>query len=217
MDKELLSSGLDRLSIPYDDDMLKKFSSFVGELMLFNPALKLVGDKDPDEIVIRHILDCAAAYHVFSQETKAGDAVADLGSGAGFPGIVLSILMPDRRFVLLERMRRRAQFLQGVILRTGVVNAAVDERDLRMLKETFDAVTCRAFHPIFSIAEDIVRILHPGAPLILYKGQRGNAESELSVLEGEGYRFEKRLVDIRVPYLDESRTIAVLRNMARGV
>ena len=197
--------------------MLKKFSSFVGELMLFNPALKLVGDKDPDEIVIRHILDCAAAYHVFSQETKAGDAVADLGSGAGFPGIVLSILMPDRRFVLLERMRRRAQFLQGVILRTGVVNAAVDERDLRMLKETFDAVTCRAFHPIFSIAEDIVRILPPDAPLILYKGQRGNAESELSVLEGEGYRFEKRLVDIRVPYLDESRTIAVLRNMARGV
>ena len=213
MDKELLISGLERIGAEYDDFALERIHAFLREIMLFNPALKLVGDKDPDEIIIRHILDSAAAYPVFKEETESGCTIADLGSGAGFPGIVLSILFPDRHFVLVERMQRRSQFLKGVLLRTGLKNAEVEERDLKTVKREFDAVTCRAFHPIFSIAKDVVKILSPSAPLLLYKGQRNNASSELSVLRGEGYDFDERLVELRVPYLDESRTMVVLRNI----
>lgn len=216
MDKELLISGLERIGIRHDDEMIARVSTFINEIMLFNPALKLVGDKDPDEIIIRHILDSAAAYPVFQEETKAGCTIADLGSGAGFPGVVLAILFQDRHFVLVERMQRRSQFLKGVLLRTGLKNAEVEERDLRTVRCAFDAVTCRAFHPMFSIAEDVIRILAPEAPLLLYKGQRNNALSELSVLRGEGFCFDDRLVDLRVPYLDEARTFVVLRNLKRN-
>ena len=216
MDKELLISGLERIGVNADETAIGRFSVFVSEIMLFNPALKLVGDKDPDEIIIRHILDSAAAYPVFKEETAAGCTIADLGSGAGFPGIVLSILFPDRHFVLVERMQRRSQFLKGVLLRTGIGNAEVEERDLRTIRSAFDAVTCRAFHPVFSIAEDVARILPPGAPLLLYKGQRNNALSELSVLRGEGFSFDDRIVDLRVPYLDETRTMLVLRNLKKS-
>ena len=215
MDSELLISGLDRIGMASDENLVRSIKVYIDEIMLFNPALKLVGDKDPDEIIIRHILDSAAAYPVFKEETEEGCTIADLGSGAGFPGVVLSMLFPGRHFVLVERMQRRAQFLKGVLVRTGLKNAEVEERDLRTVKRAFDAVTCRAFHPIFSIAEEVSRIIAPGAPLLLYKGQRKNAESELSVLRGEGYDFDKRLVDIRVPYLDESRTMVVLRNIRK--
>ena len=208
-------SGLERLGVNPDDDTIGRITTFLNEIMLFNPALKLVGDKDPDEIIIRHVLDSAAAYPVFIEETAAGQTIADLGSGAGFPGVVLSILFPDRHFVLVERMQRRSQFLKGVLVRTGLANAEVEERDLRMIRRCFDAITCRAFHPIFSVAEDVEKILSPGAPLLLYKGQRSNASSELSVLRGEGYAFDERLVDMRVPYLDESRTMVVLRNVRK--
>ena len=102
MDRELLVSGLERIGIPFDDGVLSAIDTFISEIMLFNPVYKLVGDKDPDEIIIRHVLDSAAAYPVFAEETEAGCTVADLGSGAGFPGVVLSILMPDRHFVLVE-------------------------------------------------------------------------------------------------------------------
>ena len=215
MDRELLVSGLERIGIPFSDHVLDSIGTYIDEIMLFNPALKLVGDKDPDEIIIRHVLDSAAAYPVFMKETAEGAVIADLGSGAGFPGVVLSILMPDRHFVLVERMQRRSQFLKGVLARTGLENAEVDESDLSAVRRRFDAVTCRAFHPVFSVAEDVLDILSPGAPLLLYKGQRKNVSSELDVLRGEGYCFDEQIVDLHVPYLDEARTMAVLRNISK--
>ena len=248
MDKELLVSGLGRIGAPSDERTEVRLERFISEIMLFNPALKLVGDKDPDEIIIRHVLDSAAAYpvfmketaegaviadlgsgagfpgvvlsilmpdRVFMKETAEGAVIADLGSGAGFPGVVLSILMPDRHFVLVERMQRRSQFLKGVLARTGLENAEVDESDLSAVRRRFDAVTCRAFHPVFSVAEDVLDVLLPGAPLLLYKGQRKNVSSELDVLRGEGYCFDEQIVDLHVPYLDEARTMAVLRNISK--
>ncbi len=215
MDKELLVSGLGRIGAPSDERTEVRLERFISEIMLFNPALKLVGDKDPDEIIIRHVLDSAAAYPVFMKETAEGAVIADLGSGAGFPGVVLSILMPDRHFVLVERMQRRSQFLKGVLARTGLENAEVDESDLGAVRRRFDAVTCRAFHPVFSVAEDVLDVLLPGAPLLLYKGQRKNVSSELDVLRGEGYCFDEQIVDLHVPYLDEARTMAVLRNISK--
>ena len=215
MDKELIVSGLGRIGAPSDERTSGRLELFISEIMLFNPALKLVGDKDPDEIIIRHVLDSAAAYPVFMKETAEGAVIADLGSGAGFPGVVLSILMPDRHFVLVERMQRRSQFLKGVLARTGLANAEVEESDLSAVRRRFDAVTCRAFHPVFSVAEDVLDILSPGAPLLLYKGQRKNVSSELDVLRGEGYSFDEQIEDLRVPYLDEARTMAVLRNIRK--
>ena len=215
MDKELLVSGLGRIGAPSDERTEVRLERFISEIMLFNPALKLVGDKDPDEIIIRHVLDSAAAYPVFMKETAEGAVIADLGSGAGFPGVVLSILMPDRHFVLVERMQRRSQFLKGVLARTGLENAEVDESDFSAVRRRFDAVTCRAFHPVFSVAEDVLGVLMPGAPLLLYKGQRKNVSSELDVLRGEGYCFDEQIVDLHVPYLDEARTMAVLRNISK--
>ena len=208
-------SGLERIGVNADETAIGRFSVFVSEIMLFNPALKLVGDKDPDGIIIRHVLDSAAAYPVFMKETEPGCTIADLGSGAGFPGVVLAALMPDRVFVLVERMQRRSQFLKGVLLRTGLRNAEVEERDLRTVRRRFDAVTCRAFHPMFSIADEVSSIVDGDGVLLLYKGQRKNAESELSVLRGEGYGFDERMENLRVPYLDEARTMAVLRNFRR--
>lgn len=208
-------SGLERIGVPLDEGMIERLMIHVSEIMLFNPALKLVGDKDPDGIIIRHVLDSAAAYPVFMKETEPGCTIADLGSGAGFPGVVLAALMPDRVFVLVERMQRRSQFLKGVLLRTGLRNAEVEERDLRTVRRRFDAVTCRAFHPMFSIADEVSSIVDGDGVLLLYKGQRKNAESELSVLRGEGYGFDERMENLRVPYLDEARTMAVLRNFRR--
>ena len=212
MDRELLVSGLERIGIPFDDGVLGAIDTYISEIMLFNPVYKLVGDKDPDEILIRHVLDCAAAYPVFMRLTKPGDAIADLGSGAGFPGIVLSLLLPDRSFVLIERMQRRVGFLRGVIARTGIGNAEVSDRDIKEEKRKFDAVTARAFHPLFDVAGDVLPLLQCDGVGIFYKGQRANAASELEVLRGEGFSFDATIEDIRVPYLDERRTICVLRN-----
>ena len=215
MDKELLVSGLGRIGAPSDERTEVRLERFISEIMLFNPALKLVGDKDPDEIIIRHVLDSAAAYPVFMKETAEGAVIADLGSGAGFPGVVLSILMPDRHFVLLERMQRRVGFLRGVLAKVRIGNAEVSDRDINEEKRRFEAVTARAFHPLFDVADSILGILADGGVGLFYKGQRANVVSELEVLRGEGYSFDAEIVDLRVPYLDERRTLCVLENWKR--
>ena len=212
MENNLLAKGLERLSIQFSLKQLGQLETMVDEIMLFNPTYKLVGDKDPDEIIIRHVLDSAAAYPAFMSHTLPGSVIADLGSGAGFPGIVLSILMPDRHFVLVERMRRRAQFLSLAIARTGIKNAECDERDLKEEKRVFDAVTARAFHPLYDIAEDVLGVIGPSSVSLFYKGQRQNAVSELDVLRGAGYSFDAEVLDLKVPYLDERRTLCVLAN-----
>ena len=210
MDEELLASGLERIGIAFSDEAVKRISVYISEIMLFNPTLKLVGDTDPDGILIRHVLDSAAAWPVFMEMTEKGTRIADLGSGAGFPGIVLAILMPDREFVLLERMKRRALFLQSVIARTGLGNVRVDQRDLRECSEVYDCITARAFHPLYDIAEDVMKIISPSSVSIFYKGRRANVTSELDVLRGEGYSFQSTVRDIRVPYLDEMRSLCIL-------
>lgn len=215
MDEELLVSGLERIGMPFSADMADALAKYVSEIMLFNPAYKLVGQTDADEIIISHVLDSAAACPAFMDMTGPGSAIADLGSGAGFPGIVLSVLMPDRHFVLIERMRRRAQFLLGVIARLKLGNVEVAENDIREEKRTFDAVTARAFHPLYDIIDDVQPLLRPSAPALFYKGQRSNAESELEVLRGEGYSFDAAVMDLRVPYLDKMRTLCVLRNISK--
>ncbi len=212
MDRELLESGLERIGIPAAD--CDALALYVSEIMLFNPAYKLVGQRDPDEIVINHVLDSAAAYPVFREYTAEGDTIADLGSGAGFPGIVLAVLFPDRRFVLVERMTRRALFLKGVIARLRLSNAEVSVSDAKDEARKFDAVTARAFHPLYDIADDVIRLLKPSAPGLFYKGQRSNAESELEVLRG-GWDFDAAVMDLKVPYLDRMRTLCVLTDWKR--
>lgn len=215
MDRELLVSGLERIGIPFSDHVLDSIGTYIDEIMLFNPVYKLVGDKDPDEILIRHVLDSAAAYPEFMRRTVPGCVIADLGSGAGFPGVVLSILMPDRHFVLLERMQRRVGFLRGVLAKVRIGNAEVSDRDINEEKRRFEAVTARAFHPLFDVADSILGILADGGVGLFYKGQHANVVSELEVLRGEGYSFDAEIVDLRVPYLDERRTLCVLENWKR--
>lgn len=213
MDRSLIESGLERIGVPYDGKMIDDLVKYVNEILLFNPVYKLVGDKDPDEIIIRHVLDSAAAYPVFMEETGSGDTIADLGSGAGFPGIVLSIIMRDRSFVLIDRMTRRILFLGGAVAKLKLGNARVLEKDAKDIAERYDAVTCRAFHPLYDIASMVTRIVRSDAPCLFYKGPKANALSELDVLRGEGYTFSERIVGIKVPYLDEARTVCVLRNL----
>ena len=112
MADDIILKGLKAYSVVEAEDKAMILQKYLDEILLFNPVLKLVGEKDREEIIYRHILDSASSYPVFSSLTKKGDKIADLGSGAGLPGVVLAILFPDRNFTLIDRMTRRIGFLR---------------------------------------------------------------------------------------------------------
>ena len=208
--KELVFEGLKKIGIPDYKEKAELLGLYIDELLFFNPSLKLIGDKEEKDIVVRHILDCASGYDCFQRYTKPGDTIADLGSGSGLPGIVLAILLGDRNFVLVERMQRRVGFLRGVVAKLKLGNARIEDKDIKDIRESYNALTCRAFHPLSDIAKDCVKLLCPSGYSLMYKGQRKSVESELKDLEEKGFSFEAMLEEISVPYLKEERVMCVL-------
>lgn len=184
-----------------------KLERYVDEIMLFNPSLKLVGSIKKEDIITRHILDSASAYTVFSSMTKDGDTIADLGSGAGLPGIVLASLFPGRKFFLIERMQRRVGFLRAQKALLKLDNVTVIDKDIKEIDETFTLLTCRAFHPLSDTGRECVKLSDKA---VFYKGMRKNIEKEVDEMRKEGFTFEEKIVPLSVPHLEEERNALIL-------
>ena len=207
MENNLLAEGLERLSIQFSLKQLGQLETMVDEIMLFNPAYRLVSNTDRDEIIIRHILDSAAAIPYFISLGKTD--IVDLGTGAGFPGLVLAPFL-DARLCLCERMMRRVNFLKGLIVRMGLGNVTIEAKSAEELDGEFDIVTSRAFHVLSDCYPVMERIRRENGKIVLYKAGRKSIEEELAELRGKGYSPTSSIVGLEVPFLNESRNLLIL-------
>ena len=203
----IILRGLNAYGVEKAENKAIILEKYLDEIMLFNPILKLVGEKNREEIIHRHILDSASAYSVFSSLTTPGSSIADLGTGAGLPGIVLAILFPDRKFFLIDRMTRRIGFLRAVTAKLELSNTVIVSEDICNVNTRFDCVTSRAFRPLVAVAGEMMKL----APLsILYKGTRNNAEEELNELKEMGYSFSSSLYPVTNTGEKGERNIVVI-------
>ncbi len=144
--KFLLEEGLELLKVHASARQLEILNAFLEELVSWSQAFNLTSKTSPSEIIQDHILD---STFVADFLPKKGYFV-DLGSGAGFPGIVIAAMCPARKVVLVESRRKRANFLKAVVRKTKVDNIQVFEgRAESFAKATisaqrFDIATTRA-------------------------------------------------------------------------
>ena len=120
-DTALLRERAALLGVPLTDDALARIDCFLGILAIWNRRLRLTGERDRRTIVVRHVVDSLAPARWLPRE----GLVIDIGSGAGFPGIVLACLRPDLSFALIEARRRRASFLADAIRSVPLPGARV--------------------------------------------------------------------------------------------
>lgn len=163
---------------PEADEQLKRY---VDILAVRGIEWGLLGPREGDKLWGRHVANSLALVDVIPE----GVNVADVGSGAGLPGVPLAIVRPDLDLYLLEPMQRRAEFLE----------LAVEELDLgarvRVLRvraedyspgpddpETFDVVTCRAVAPLGRLLGWTASLFFPDGELVALKGQSAEAEIE---------------------------------------
>ena len=208
MTDNIILEGLKSFGVEKAEDKAIVLSSYLDLVMSFNPSLKLVGEKERDEIARRHILDSASAYQVFLENTEAGDQIGDLGSGAGFPGIVLAILFPDRNFVLIDRMTRRIGFLRIVKAKLNLENVEILDKDIKDVKRNFSVITCRAFRPLAEIGHEVVALT---SSAILYKAVEDNIEKELETLRSQGFVFNASILPVSIPEEKARRNIVVMK------
>jgi 16S rRNA (guanine527-N7)-methyltransferase len=154
---------------------IEKARAFAQKLANDSDDLGLLGPRELDKLWTRHILNSA----VVAETVKAGDLVADVGSGAGLPGIPMAIALPEARFVLIEPMERRSNWMLEVIKELGLTNVEVRRaRAEEVLDLKFDIVTARAVAALDKLLRLTVPLLKPGGSLIALKGSKAAEEIE---------------------------------------
>jgi 16S rRNA (guanine527-N7)-methyltransferase len=134
----------------------------------------LIGPREVPRLWERHLLNCAAVAGLVPRPSR----LVDLGSGAGLPGIVLAICLPDCQVTLLEPMLRRAAFLSECVASLGLTNAQVRRARAEDAAGQLaaDVVTARAVAPLDRLAALAAGLLRPGGMVLAIKGDRASQE-----------------------------------------
>ncbi|MCW2514587.1 MAG: Ribosomal small subunit methyltransferase [Mycobacterium sp.] len=138
----------------------------------------LIGPGEVERLWDRHILNSAAVGELLT----AGDRVADVGSGAGLPGIPLALARTDVHVILVEPLLRRSEFLSEAVELLGlpivVVRGRAEERSARDAAGEIDVVTSRAVASLDKLTRWCLPLLRPGGRMLAMKGERAAAEIE---------------------------------------
>jgi 16S rRNA (guanine527-N7)-methyltransferase len=147
---------------------------YATNLVLDADLLGLLGPREMPKLWTRHILNSA----VVAESLVAGDTVADVGSGAGLPGIPMAIARPDVHFTLIEPMERRAGWLQQQVEDLNLENVTVIRaRAEEVTDRKFSVVTARAVSALPKLLRLCVPLLQPGGRVVALKG--GKAQEEI--------------------------------------
>jgi 16S rRNA (guanine527-N7)-methyltransferase len=230
INKDLLRRGLAALALPDEGPLADGLARYLSEIELWNPAYGLV-KADSDELVVKHALDSLAPLPLIvallggiaSGRTAAakgpGEAsllpplrlrLADIGSGAGLPGIPLALALGDVEVTLVDRMGRRIRFLENQKALLGLSNVRILESEVERVEGRFDLVTFRAFRPFERrLFSKVFALCETDGALVAWKGRIDRAKAELAAIEGLFSRAD--VVPLRVPFMEEERCAVVLR------
>ncbi len=236
LDMESLRKGACKLQIPLSEEQVEMFSIYSRELRAWNKKFNLTAVSSSEGIQTKHFLDSLSLLiplaSLLSSEAKGTPEAynrlfkrklraIDVGTGPGFPGLVLKIMWPALELSLVEATGKKVQFLQHIIRVLGIEGATAyharaeeighDERH----RESYDLVVARAVAVLPVLAEYLLPLAKVNGLVLAMKGPSASEE----VLESEtairilGGAIQK-VIDVEVPLLAEDRRIVVIRKIA---
>lgn len=199
-----LSRLLDEAGISLTDHQKNQLVAYVDMLHKWNKAYNLTSVRDPNDMLVRHILDS-----IVVAPSLQGERFIDVGTGPGLPGIPLSIVRPDAHFTLLDSLGKRVRFLRQVQHELGLTNITpVQSRVEEFPAEPpFDGVISRAFASL----TDMVSWCHhlPGEAGRFYALKGQLPEDEIAQLPA-AFSVES-VVELRVPQLEGERHLVIIK------
>jgi 16S rRNA (guanine527-N7)-methyltransferase len=198
-----LAAGLSGLGLALAPAQVAALLRLVEELADWNTRFNLTAIKVPAEVVDKHLLDSLAVL-----PRLKGLAIADIGSGAGFPGLPLAVADPDRRFTLVESTGKKANFLRHAVKALDLPNVEVVQARAEAWKpsQPFDSVISRALGSLSDFIRVAGHLAGRGGRLLAMKGKV--PEAELKVLPA-GWKA-LAVHPVRVPGLDAERCLVEL-------
>jgi 16S rRNA (guanine527-N7)-methyltransferase len=202
-EQELLAAGAHELGIALTSSQSDALLELVDELELGNAQFNLTAIRDRLGMLRKHVLDSLSL-----EPYLRGNRVADVGTGAGFPGLPLAIVNPQRRFTLIEATGKKARFAErlGQRLRCDNVQVVHARAESYRPFELFDTVTARALSSLADFAAYAGHLCAPDGRLLAMKGKR--PDEEISALP-KSFRVVA-VHRLKVPGLDDERHLVEL-------
>ncbi len=159
--------GIERLGIPLPSAAITQLATYLTLLERWNRAYNLTAVRDPEAMVIRHLLDSLSIL-----PWVEGPRVLDVGSGAGLPGIPLAIAQPEFEFCLLDSNGKRTRFMTQVVAELQLTNVSVIRSRVEDYQPPtlFSSVVSRAFATVADMVTDAGRLCAPDGRLLAMKG-----------------------------------------------
>ena len=207
--KELVEKAL-KIRIELSEHQIEQFYIYMKLLTEWNEKINLTAIIEPKEIILKHFIDSLT----ISSQIQQSRTIADIGSGAGFPGIPLKIVNPEKELVLIDSLSKRVNFLNEVIKKCNIngitaIHARVEEIGHNSkYRGQFDVTTSRAVAKLNVLLEYMMPLVKLGGRCICLKGPNIDDEIKeskkaLNILGGEISKIEK----INLPDSDNKRTI----------
>ncbi len=175
---DLLLTGCRQLQVSLSGEQLDHYLRYLALLQKWNQAYNLTAVRDTTSMVTRHLLDSLSIARFVT-----GASVADVGTGAGLPGIVLAILYPEKRFDLIDSNGKKTRFLFQVKTSLGLENTAIYNERVEGFRpdRAYDQVVSRAFASLSDMVMRCRHLLRPGGELLAMKGAR--PDDEIATIE----------------------------------
>ena len=203
-----------KINIDISDKESKSFFDFMNLLIEWNEKMNLTAITEPNDVILKHFIDSIT----IDKHINRNSSVIDVGTGAGFPGIPLSIVRNDLKITLMDSLNKRINFLNEVIKdinleNVNTIHSRAEElgRD-KNFREKFDVATSRAVAPLNVLLEYMLPFIKVGGCCICMKGANvdeeiENSKNALKVLNGKIEKIEK----FELPEIDNVRNIIIIR------
>ncbi|MBQ8636441.1 MAG: 16S rRNA (guanine(527)-N(7))-methyltransferase RsmG [Clostridia bacterium] len=212
--KEILLSGCQKLNVGMDEEKTEQLLEYARLLVEWNEKMNLTAITDSEGIATKHFLDSMTALVT----GKVKGRVADIGCGAGFPGLVLKIMKPEIELTLLDSLKKRLTFLDNVcqeLCLDGVetVHSRAEDGG-RLMREQFDTVVSRAVANMTVLSELCLPFVKVGGYFLALKGPL--ADEELSAakraIEVLGGKVES-IFSAEIPFTDLEHKIIIVKKV----
>lgn len=202
---ERLRAGAASLHAPLSPEQGERLLTLLDELLRWNRSYNLTSITDPEVMLTHHLLDSLAVHPYLA----GASTVADVGTGAGFPGLPLALLNPQVRFTLIDASGKKVRFVAHAAHQMGLKNVEALHARVEQLKpqEPFGAVVSRAFAALPQFLEQVAGLSGPETRVLAMKGKRPDTE-----MQGLPARWHIEACHrLTVPGLDAERTLVIVR------
>lgn len=210
LNKNLFYETIKPFEITVDEDAFSRLDTFAEMLIETNKSFNLTAIKEPDDVTVKHFADCLSIFKYVDIPENA--KIIDVGTGAGFPGLVLKLYRPDIQMTFLDSTKKRLGFIENVLNECGIKGdilhmRAEEAAQLSKYREKYDFATARAVAALPVLSEYCLPFVKVGGSFVSMK----SAESNEEISEA------KKAINILGGKIEEDILFDLVENMPRRI